>query len=642
MADDDAINVSELAAKLHVAIKDNAESMFNLILERFKEHAIEICLENIRPVGTSLHVAAATGRLGMLKTLLEVTNNQFGISSECDFMNGHPRLNVKTDDIELSMAPLHLATFGGHFSCIELLLNLGANVNQQDSWLRTSLHIAASQGLDDILGYLVRKGGELNVQDLDGRCPLYMAGLSARSATIQTLLGLGADPNTANYDGETTLHLAAKFGLKKTAENLIANGAIVNAKTLTGETPLMSGLKSEWNKKSQDKVIQFSRFLILREADVNEPDLTGMYPIHISVERGYEELSEAFMRMDLKMNVQNDEGQTALHIALQKGYMSMARKIMNRKGTLLNIEDHKGRTCLHIAATKGNTEIIRMLVKRSVRVEMLNENGQNALHMAVKGGHLGSVEELCVAQTGLNVLDSDGRAPLHIALIHKEEAIAKMLIERGVDVNIASAPNSSTPLHIAASKGLQKSLSCLISHDAVVNRKDKRGSVPLHRACMFGQKDIVKILLENSSNVDVRMGRACISPLMIAIEKENINIIKMLLDKGANVNLQSRYEYPLHKATKVENATIVRLLLSHESKVNSRGCFKQTALHCCAGTGELEIADILMDEGADLLAVDSEERTPLDIAKLVKDNDDMIYLLDARMRLKAKFEAMAM
>ncbi|CAH1795019.1 unnamed protein product, partial [Owenia fusiformis] len=640
-ADEEEFIIKEKALKLQSAVRDGDERLVKVIVERSPKDIIEIIQMPVGNAGSAIHVSAAAGQDRILKMLLNETNNNFGLTVNCAFFGGDPRLNIGAGaDFELKMAPIHFAAYHNRATTVTMLLSHGENPDHQDSWLRTAAHIAAAQGHDHILRLIVAAKGNINIQDLDGRPPLHLACLGARSATVSCLLEIGADANLINHNGITTLHLAAMYGLQRTADLLLQRGADINAKTKNGDTPLMMGLKSEWNKKSSEKVLRFSKLMVFKQADINIPNMDNEYPIHIVAERDYRTLMQSFLQRNPRINVQNHLGETCLHIALRHKYVVMARMIIAYRDVLLNIQDNKGDTPLHIAASDGNTEIVKLLLKHNARADLLNADQNSTLHVAVKSGNNGMVEAILNAEVDKDLFDKDGRAALHIAIIQKHQAISRKLIERGASVNLPTKPNESTPLHLAASKGLHNVIVNLCAKGADVNMKDKRGSLPIHRACMFGHVEAVSALLTRNSNINTKMGRAGSTPLFIAIEKNDTPIVRLLLANGANANIQGVYEGPLHKAVKVKNIDIVSALVDHRADINATGCFDQTPLHCAAGSNELDIVDIIMEHGGDLEAKDCNDKTPLDIAKEAE-TEDMIFLLRGRLNIKTKFDEAA-
>lgn len=106
------------------------------------------------------------------------------------------------------------------------------------------------------------------------------------------------------------------------------------------------------------------------------------------------------------------------------------------------------------------------------------------------------------------------------------------------------------------------------------------------------------------------------TPLHIAVEKESLPIVKLLLEKGANTAAVSQTgETPLHVAAGDGTLSIVEALLMKNADVNVRDKFKRTPLHIAAANEELEVVKLLLNNGADWEAQERDQRTPLELAR---------------------------
>ena len=72
-------------------------------------------------------------------------------------------------------APLNTAVGMGLIDCVELLINLGANLNEKDGEGWTALHLSSYSGKIEIVKLLIDKGADINAQDVDGETPLNRA-----------------------------------------------------------------------------------------------------------------------------------------------------------------------------------------------------------------------------------------------------------------------------------------------------------------------------------------------------------------------------------------------------------------------------------------------------------------------------------
>lgn len=84
----------------------------------------------------------------------------------------------------------------------------------------------------------------------------------------------------------------------------------------------------------------------------------------------------------IDLNSQNRKGQTALHIAVNKGYANVARMLL-RLGADPSLQDKEGDTSLHDAVTKRNDQLVEILLDSSINLGVSNKLGFNALHHIV-------------------------------------------------------------------------------------------------------------------------------------------------------------------------------------------------------------------------------------------------------------------
>jgi ankyrin repeat protein len=103
---------------------------------------------------------------------------------------------------------------------------------------------------------------------------------------------------------------------------------------------------------------------------------------------------------------------------------------------------------------------------------------------------------------------------------------------------------------------------------------------------------------------------------MIAIKSARLNVVQVLLENGADLNVRDRLgNTALHHAAFQGMATIVRLLVKKEVYVNEIGHYGRTALHVAAQRGNEVVVKILKEAGANLKMTDEEKKTALKLAE---------------------------
>jgi hypothetical protein len=141
---------------------------------------------------------------------------------------------------------IQCAALNGNTDVVAKLVQLGANVKQEDKYKWTALHDAALNGHIDTVEKLVSLGADINAQtDVEDeapgagrRTPLSNAAMNGHTETVRKLVSLGADLNAKQKDGWSALHFAAKNGWEETVTALVELGISPNVKNDVDMTPL--------------------------------------------------------------------------------------------------------------------------------------------------------------------------------------------------------------------------------------------------------------------------------------------------------------------------------------------------------------------------------------------------------------------
>ena len=149
-------------------------------------------------------------------------------------------LDAKISD---GWCPLFQAVVSNELSCVELLIDKGAGVNEKHHGA-TALHFASSNGFADIVRLLIDRGADVNVKGSGGMTPLCECIFSEDISVVRLLLENGANPKLANEEGFTPLHVAAQENLPEIARLLMEYGAPCGTKSKDGTVPTDLAVKS--------------------------------------------------------------------------------------------------------------------------------------------------------------------------------------------------------------------------------------------------------------------------------------------------------------------------------------------------------------------------------------------------------------
>ncbi|XP_067050086.1 ankyrin repeat and SOCS box protein 9-like [Acropora muricata] len=203
---------------------------------------------------TALHLAAARGRVGCVRLLMEA-------GAKC---------NVQEKD---GLTPLHLAVYHGHVKCVTVLIEHGANVNSTSRFGSTPLHQAAYFGHFDCASVLLAAGALANVEEAWGQTPLFLAAQRAHSDVVRILLHYGAyvdKMDKAHF--KTGLHVACEAQSVACVQYLLDAGADPNVQAEHGRTPLHIVLRGEESGPLIQLLVEYgARFDILDDSG-NSPE----------------------------------------------------------------------------------------------------------------------------------------------------------------------------------------------------------------------------------------------------------------------------------------------------------------------------------------------------------------------------------
>ena len=142
-------------------------------------------------------------------------------------------------------------------------------------------------------------------------------------------------------------------------------------------------------------------------------------------------------------------------------------------------------------------EVIEKLLARGFDPNTPNEKGIPGLLVALQSESPKSALVLAKhPQTQVNVQNHLGETPLMLAAIHNQLALAKLLIDRGADVNRAGW----TPLHYASTRGHRDMMRLLLDNDAYIDSESTNGTTPLMMAAYSAPPLAVKLLLEEGAD----------------------------------------------------------------------------------------------------------------------------------------------
>ena len=176
----------------------------------------------------------------------------------------------------------------------------------------------------------------------------------------------------------------------------------------------------------------------------------------------------------------------------------------------------------------------------------------------------------------------------------------------------SDSATNSTALITACEEGRKNAVLSELKKKAIwINVVDYWNHTPLSWACERGYAEIVKILIDGGADVNPLHTR-CNSPLIEAASArlEHVDIVALLLDSGADVNTANNNgETALSKAAESGHEKTVNLLLQHDVDVNAADMWGRTALMKAARNGHIGVVKSLIEKKAAVDTTDGEGET---------------------------------
>ncbi|THX71919.1 ankyrin repeat protein [Aureobasidium pullulans] len=263
---------------------------------------------------------------------------------------------------------------------------------------------------------------------------------------------------------------------------------------------------------------------------------------------------------------------------------------------------YTGGSAMRLAATMGNVEMIQLLLRHGANVDA-EDGGYDGygtpLHSACAHGTEAVVRLLL--DKGADINYGKGGTALNIACAHGKKALVRLLIERDADVNAISTWEDCA-LTIACSQPDQELGLLLLRHDANPNVYSKAGDSALQIASRNGSIHLVELLLNHRADVNA-MGQRHISALQAASENGHLRIVELLLDHGADVNaIGQRHISALQAASQNGHLQVLELLLRADADVNLGNVGREhyNALNAACFAGHAKVVATLLEHGADV------------------------------------------
>jgi ankyrin repeat protein len=582
-----------------------------------------------------------------------------------------PNINIET--LQGKSPILQYFVYDGNLGAVKHLLEIGADVNQDDKDGDTALHVLAqsraphSQAKMDILKLLLENGGDLNKKNNAGKTPfdcavengqkeianqmrqpllnffpwseeindaivakanadLIKTTLSddapdIKAKAIKELLDLGANPNIrlTTHLYETTILSCFVDDLNfEAVKHLLDKKADVNQGDEIGDTALHDLAKNSTN--DPETKIDILKLLLRNGGDLNKKNVTGKTPLDCALENGQDAIVDHLHKID-KANIElievvsskdsPDTKAEAIKNLLYLGADPNTRLTEHNKNPILQYCVYEGNL---------NLEAARHLLKEGAKVNDEDATGDTALHVLAQAMDPDSKTKIDILKLllenggDLNKENNAGKTPLECALENKQKEIFHEIIKYAKEHNIKFSNRVNRAIEKEVNDDLLK----------VVSSKDSPDT----------KAEAIKNLLYLGADPNTRLTEHNKNPILqYCVYEGNLGAVKLLLEKGAKVDENDldgdTALHVLAQARDPDSKTkidILKLLLSKGGDLNKENNAGKTPLECALENRQKEIADEIITYVKEH-NIKFSDRVNLAIVK--KANDDLLKVISS-------------
>ncbi|KAI6212728.1 CBR-TRP-4 protein [Aphelenchoides besseyi] len=345
---------------------------------------------------TGAHIAAMKGSLAVVKELMMIDKAMV--------------IHAKTKTMEATT--LHMAAAGGHAKIVKILLENGANPEDENAHGMTALHLGARNGHVAIL--------EAFDKNLWRRC-------SRR---------IGLNP----------FHIAAYYGNSDFCSEMLKHVP----PSVRSEPPVYN-------------------HLVVKEFATEY----GLTPLHLAAQSGHDSLVRMLLNQAVQVDATSTTMQVIpLHLAAQQGHIAVVGMLLSRSTQQQHAKDWRGRTPLHLAAMNGHYEMVSLLIAQGSNINVMDQNGWTGMHFATKAGHTNVVKLFVNSSADAQAETKEGKVPLCFAAAHNHIDVLRFLLKQKHDTHqlmedrkfifdlmVCGKGNDNEPLPVRRKRNEQKDLS---------------------------------------------------------------------------------------------------------------------------------------------------------------------------------------
>lgn len=359
-----------------------------------------------------------------------------------------------------------------------------------------------------------------------------------------------------------------------------------------------------------------------RSQSINTKGGRYHYPVILAAVNGDQQILEVLLHHNADVNVRGSECRDAFSAAIAKGHFKAA-ELLVRHGASLNASHTHSYKTFRVAVKQGSVQTSKMLLKNSASFNLKSDSkdSNDLLETAMNTGD-GEFVKLLFQHGYVPDLQKFQTFYLVSALEEGNMEIVEALVQCCVDMNrledanlwntglkpvqgfttcsidLVAQSSKQTVFRCASSQGHEGLVRLLLFQNTDAYARDYDQNALVH-ASIGGYEAAVHMLLSHGANPNAFGGGKWVSPLYAAASSNRSEVMRLLLENGADVNASGgEYGSALQAASCTGSEVNVRILLDNGAGVNASGGFYGSALQAASYQASETIVRILLNNGA--------------------------------------------
>ena len=527
---------------------------------------------------------------------------------------------------------------------LRALIAQGSNLNDCAQGITPLLAACRDSwhGRPDAVMTLIANGSDVRRADPDGNTPLHHAARSSDPGVAAMLMDAASDLNALNAAGQPPLGIAMEAGNFRLGKFLLDKGA--HADPLDARPPLIDAAAND------DDDVGGVQLLLRHKVRINGVDSQGRTALHHAAMQGNLDIIDLLLDAGAEVKARDDHGMTPLLLAAANGRLLAFRRIRSRLGSEAADAlgtDNQGNNAMHLAIGSETTtaELMQELKAAGVDPQAKDAQGRSAMDLCARNGRwklMATIDSEFVLPTSL--LESDlGESTAEVAPI----AVLREALDRGEEsrhadlLPLLNAQDLGLLMHCVSGFPTPQRLRWLLGHGADLQVRDMNGDTVMFSLLdqLPASLDSFEVLHHAGAAPTGRGGMArfllsCVrsssSPIWTSQTEQSMRRLAMeLLDRGVDPFARSAQGHSaLELAVTLGWGDVVRRLLDIGADVN-HAVDSASPLHVATQAGRVEIVKDLLLHGASPNQLATDGQAPLGLA-LTLGHDDLVRWLDWR------------